>query len=192
LDTNRVFEVAESKASLKNEPYAVRYEPTKLGFLDRVLPQLSIEYERFVFVDLGSGKGRALMEATTYPFKRIIGVEFVPELHQSAQLAVRRYQNKTGRGHNIDLLCLDACHFEIPTQDVILYFYNPFTEKVMAQVLANLEASLRSQWRHAVIVYLNSVCAHLMDRLHFLRLVEQGRYGRDPYRVYTNYGLRIE
>ena len=34
-----------------------------------------IKHERFVFVDIGAGKGRAAFLAATYPFKRIIGIE---------------------------------------------------------------------------------------------------------------------
>jgi len=45
----------------------------------------------FTFVDLGSGKGRVLLMASHYPFKRIIGVEFIPELHQVAQENIRKY-----------------------------------------------------------------------------------------------------
>jgi hypothetical protein len=45
----------------------------------------------FTFIDLGSGKGRALLMASAYPFKRIIGVEFMPELHRVAQENIRKY-----------------------------------------------------------------------------------------------------
>ncbi|MBZ5489392.1 MAG: class I SAM-dependent methyltransferase [Acidobacteriia bacterium] len=45
----------------------------------------------FTFIDLGSGKGRALLMAAQYGFKRIIGVEFMPELHRVAQENIRKY-----------------------------------------------------------------------------------------------------
>jgi len=34
-----------------------------------------------VFIDLGSGMGRMVLEAARYPFKRVIGVELVEQLH---------------------------------------------------------------------------------------------------------------
>ena len=63
------------------------YSPVGWRQLPRVLPPDSVT-ERDVFVDLGSGKGRAVLEAAaTYPFARVIGVELVPELHEVVALA---------------------------------------------------------------------------------------------------------
>jgi len=45
----------------------------------------------FTLIDLGSGKGRVLLMASDYPFKRIIGVEFMPELHRVAEGNIRKY-----------------------------------------------------------------------------------------------------
>jgi hypothetical protein len=45
----------------------------------------------FTFIDLGSGKGRVLLMAAAYGFKRIIGVEFMPELHRVAEENIRKY-----------------------------------------------------------------------------------------------------
>lgn len=41
-----------------------------------ILESMSIPFEEFVFIDFGSGKGRALLMASEYPFKKIIGIEF--------------------------------------------------------------------------------------------------------------------
>ena len=46
----------------------------------RVLAGFDIAFEDYTFVDFGSGKGRALLLASEYPFKRILGLEFSPEL----------------------------------------------------------------------------------------------------------------
>ena len=37
----------------------------------------------FTFIDLGSGKGRTLLMASDYPFRRIIGLELLEELRRS-------------------------------------------------------------------------------------------------------------
>ena len=49
----------------------------------------------FTFVDLGSGKGRTLLMASDYPFRRIIGVELLPSLHQIAQENLRQYKSES-------------------------------------------------------------------------------------------------
>jgi hypothetical protein len=46
---------------------------------------LDIEHKLFTFFDLGSGKGRGLILALSYPFRRIVGVEFALELHRTAE-----------------------------------------------------------------------------------------------------------
>ncbi len=55
------------------------------------IASLGIDVRRFVFVDLGSGKGRALLVASTLPFLRVEGVEFSAELHQIALDNIRKY-----------------------------------------------------------------------------------------------------
>ena len=50
-----------------------------------VLSSFNIAFEDFTFVDFGSGKGRALLLASEFPFTRILGLEFSPELHRSAE-----------------------------------------------------------------------------------------------------------
>ena len=52
--------------------------------LRRALPPSSV-CESDVFIDLGSGIGRAVLEvAAIYPFRRVIGVELVKDLHKIA------------------------------------------------------------------------------------------------------------
>jgi hypothetical protein len=60
----------------------------------RVLAKLNIAFEDYTFVDYGSGKGRALLLASEFPFKRIIGLEFSPELHSIAEDNIRRCRSR--------------------------------------------------------------------------------------------------
>ena len=53
--------------------------------------RLQLDYRRFSFVDVGSGKGRALLLASDYPFREIIGVELSPELDRVARANIARY-----------------------------------------------------------------------------------------------------
>ena len=56
-----------------------------------MLEQLHLDFQRFSFIDLGSGKGRALLLASDYPFREIIGVELSPELDRVARDNIARY-----------------------------------------------------------------------------------------------------
>ena len=65
------------------------YQPTESALFHEMLEalrqQIHSDFHDFVFVDLGSGKGRTLLMASDYPFRRIVGVELLPALHQAAQ-----------------------------------------------------------------------------------------------------------
>src|SRR5579864_7137056 len=58
----------------------------------------------FTFIDLGSGKGRVLLMASDYPFKRIIGVEFMLELHRVAQKNIAGYSSDRQQCRQIETI----------------------------------------------------------------------------------------
>ena len=53
-----------------------------------------------VFLDLGAGKGRMLLAASRYPFRRVIGVELSDRLAAIARsnVAAFRLRARSGRG----------------------------------------------------------------------------------------------
>src|SRR5271167_2282557 len=65
------------------------YQPTEPALFREMLATLmssaKIEFGEFTFIDIGSGKGRALLMAADYPFRRILGIELLPELHRVAK-----------------------------------------------------------------------------------------------------------
>ncbi len=61
------------------------YQPTDAALFQEMMSSLPIAFSEFTFVDLGSGKGRTLLMASEYPFRRIVGVEILPELHRAAE-----------------------------------------------------------------------------------------------------------
>src|SRR5258708_19178551 len=100
------------------------------------------DFSKFTFVDLGSGKGRVLLMASDYPFQRIIGVEFMPELHCAAIKNVASYSNDHQRCRHIEAVCLDARDFQFPSGPLVVYLFNPFSEPTFAQILENLRLSI--------------------------------------------------
>src|SRR5271169_4560215 len=72
------------------------YQPTDPDLFREMLAALAEEsradFHDFVFIDLGSGKGRTLLIASDYPFRRIVGVDLLPELHQAAEENLSKYR----------------------------------------------------------------------------------------------------
>ena len=81
VDTATWVRVPDLDTSSANVEDAVRYEPTSVSEFELLMGKLRVDYRDFTFVDYGSGKGRVLMLAAKYPFKRIVGVEFAGALH---------------------------------------------------------------------------------------------------------------
>jgi SAM-dependent methyltransferase len=137
---------------------------------ETLMKLLQIWWEDFIFVDFGSGKGRALLLASEYPFRRIIGVEFARELHAAAQVNIARYQSATQRCCAIEVHCQDATEFALPPEPTVFYFYNPFDATVMKKVLANIRASLEAHPRPVFILYCNYLHRELVRQFGFIEI----------------------
>src|SRR5450755_4425702 len=69
------------------------YQPTEPALFREMLGSLNLDFREFTFIDIGSGKGRALLMAAEFPFHRILGIELLPELHRIAQENINNYRN---------------------------------------------------------------------------------------------------
>jgi SAM-dependent methyltransferase len=114
---------------------------------------LNLRTERFTFIDLGSGKGRALLLAAAHPFRRIIGVELMPELHQACVENIEGFNQAHGESGRLEALCLDARDFQFPMEPLVVYLFNPFPEPVFAAVLENLRKSAVENPRPIYMAY---------------------------------------
>jgi SAM-dependent methyltransferase len=126
------------------------YQPIEPEIFREIMARLEIEFKQFTFVDIGSGKGRALLLAAEYPFRRIIGVELLPELHEIAK------QNVAQDGR-IELRCGDAAEFTFPLEPLVIYLFNPLPEAGTSEVVEKLQTCLREFPRPAYVIYVNPV-----------------------------------
>ena len=159
-----------------NADHGVFYHPAHPKFLFEVFSSLKIDYQSYTFVDLGSGKGRALLVASEFPFSEILGVEFAAELHKIACENIRSYRSKTQKCKNVRSLNLDAAEFELPLTPLVLYLFNPFRPAVLSAVLQRLQRSLISHPRNVTLIYAAPFHASLIEQHTALRCVEQSIY----------------
>jgi len=139
------------------------YQPTDPELFHDMLRRLDIDFPRFTFLDLGSGKGRALLLASDYPFHRILGVELLPQLHAVALDNIARYKSDRQRCFSLQSLCQDARDFDFPPQPLVLYLFNPLPEPALRAVLERFSASLSSHPRDAYVLYANPILEHLLS-----------------------------
>jgi len=144
------------------------YQPTEPALFHQMLTALSIDFVPFTFVDLGSGKGRALLMASDYPFRKIVGVELLPSLHRAAEENLRVYKSDAQRCHQIELVCGDARNYRLPDDPLILYLFNPLPQAALEEVLGKLLVSLEAHPRPVYVIYHNPLLESVVARQTWL------------------------
>lgn len=138
---------------LPEAQYAVHYEPSSAEVVRRALEKLSIDAAGFTFVDFGSGKGRVLLVAASFPFKEVIGVEFSRELHQIALSNIARWRPDVSRAGEVSSIHCEASAFALPNGNLVCYFNNPFGPPVIARVVQRLVAHHRAHGYQIIVIY---------------------------------------
>jgi SAM-dependent methyltransferase len=110
--------------------------------------------ETFTFIDLGCGKGRALIVASEFPFREIIGVELSPALAKIARKNVQIIENRFPGRSRIVVEERDAGTFEFPPEKFVVYIYNPFGAEVLLKVVAALEKAIAAEHRDIFVIYM--------------------------------------
>ncbi len=105
-----------------------------------------------VFIDYGSGLGRAVILAATFPFRRVIGVEFSSELNQRAAAILDTVRGRLAC-RNIELITADAGTYELPDDVNVVYFFNPFEGALFRRVIDNVKTSLLRAPRPMTILH---------------------------------------
>jgi len=162
------------------------YQPTDAALfhemLDALREQTHCDFRDFVFIDLGSGKGRALLMASDYPFRPIVGVELLPELHRAAQENIGKYKSESQKCFALESTCADAVEFRFPDEPIVLYLFNPLPEAGLRRVVANLEQSLRGHPRAVYVLYHNPLLGHVFSASKILKQIG----GTHQYALYSS------
>ncbi|HYM77516.1 MAG TPA: class I SAM-dependent methyltransferase [Candidatus Dormibacteraeota bacterium] len=165
--------------------YGTNYTPIEPVRFRAIFSSLHLQFEDFVFVDFGSGKGRALLLASELPFKRVLGLEFSPDLHAIAQRNIERYASHRKSGP-VESVCMDFLSFAPPPEPLILFFYDPCEDTVLIKLVRNLHESLRANPRASYLIYVaptQSKRAALDAAKGFTRVSENVELGTCVYRI---------
>jgi len=133
-------------------PGATAYHACPPRIVERLLREIA-DPRLYAFVDIGAGKGRALLIAAKYPFVRVIGVELNGPL---ASIATRNVE--VARCHAsflapIEIAKADAVNYAWPETPCVFFLYRPFTGELAEQVMQSVIRSFRSKPRRMIILY---------------------------------------
>jgi SAM-dependent methyltransferase len=154
-----------------NARFGVRYQPSDEQELAAAISFLPEDPRNLTFIDLGCGKGRALLVAAQLGFKQVIGVEFAREL-----VDIARNNLVNLRIANAVVVESDASEYRFPGGDMVVYLYNPFSEEIVRKVIANLS---KFASKKLYVIYTASEYPALFDQSGFLT-----RLGSPPERDY--------
>jgi SAM-dependent methyltransferase len=147
------------------------YQPIEPQLLREMLSKLEIDFHQFTFIDIGSGKGRALLIASEYPFRKIMGIELMPELNEVAQANIRKLTAGKPEQINIQAICGDATQFAFPEGPVVVYLFNPLPAVGLDIVVTNLVQSLQTNPRAIYVIYANPIWEASIIRTSLFRKI---------------------
>ncbi len=130
-----------------------RYQGCNPDNLRAALHGLKLNWhDKATFVDLGSGKGRALIVASSFPFIRVRGVEYSRKLHDAAMsnIWLARLENVTSE-------CADASTVIYSNGPQVVFMYNPFGRELMYKVIENIHCHPYP----VTIIYMGTLCADM-------------------------------
>jgi SAM-dependent methyltransferase len=184
-DTGGYISGAELHGVSLSGLYITAYIGIPPSGLRQAIAGLPLRPEEFTFVDLGCGKGRALMVACDFPFRWLVGVEIASELCDSARANIAR---DPGWAARISILNEDATKFRYPDGPLLIFMFHPFLAPVLRRVLANLERQLRRSPREVYLLYgRNPRYAKVMDKFPFLREISETAYALSPEDAAVDY-----
>ncbi|MCU1253304.1 MAG: putative O-methyltransferase [Edaphobacter sp.] len=129
----------------------------------------------YTFIDIGCGKGRALMLASDLPFRCVVGVELNAPLVSVARQNLITWKASAHACDDIEVLNADALEFAFPDSPILLYVFNPFDRHVTQLLLDRILAVSLTRSTPIDIIYMTPEHADLFAAIPTLQLLKQGR-----------------
>lgn len=134
----------------------------------------------YTFLDVGAGKGRAVMLASEFPFRRIIGVELNAEMARVAEANVDIWRRShkadptAGAIAPISIVHEDALGFELPSSPTLVFLFHPFEAPVLKAFLRRIEDAFADRRGMVDLLYVNAEHGPTLDRHPAFKLLWQG------------------
>lgn len=185
VDTRGTDEPDSIIAEESRRVHAVRYEPVVPEHLRKLLSWLALEdWETTEFVDLGSGKGRAIFIAAEWPFRRCTGIELSEQLHMIALGNIKNYRNPRQKCFSLSASNQDATTYTFPTSPLVVFLNNPFHKPILSLVENQLSQSLREAPRDCYVIYYNANHPEVFDSSERYDTLKKGTLGGATYAIW--------
>ena len=110
----------------------------------------------YTFIDIGCGKGRALLLASEAGFREVVGVELNPSLVAVAQANVDLWVAAGKPRCPIRIVQGDAAEFAWPAGPCVVFLFNPFGAPLMRRFADCMAAEFADRASDLEVLYLKS------------------------------------
>ena len=156
------------------------YSAINHDFFREIMRAVPVSLEPYTFVDVGSGKGAAVLMASEFPFKRLVGVELNVELVDAARSNVQHFNRATGKSLVPEWELGDFFKWSLPPQPCLLFFNNPFPESLTLCAIQYLEGLLSTHPYPALMVFRKAppLCGQYLHHSAFWKPLRLAPYWR--------------
>lgn len=154
IDSSKIDNLQRQQINSPNLQHASIYQPTNYYLIEKAFDYLKSENANNNILDFGCGKGRVMIVAAFFGFKKISGVEFAQSFCEEAAWNIEKIQPLFPET-KFEVFCEDAADFKIKNDQTVFFFFNPFDEKIMLTVVKNILSSFRINPRKIYAVYIN-------------------------------------
>jgi SAM-dependent methyltransferase len=168
VDTGGLIGGGDLRSGHRNDVFNTAYYGMAPSRFQRVMEywiadQTHAALEEYSFVDLGCGKGRAVMMASGFGFREVVGVELHPALAGIAEANVAVWSAAGRAVCPVRIVCGDATEFAFPEGPCLLYLFNPFAAPVIKQLVERIEADFAGRAGRLDLIYFNPEAGQLLE-----------------------------
>lgn len=145
----------------------------------RTGPPFSLD--QYTFLDIGAGKGRAMLVAAEAPFRQVLGVELNPELAAIAEQNFTLAQSPEALDNGapellspVTLVHGDALELAFPETPTLLHLFHPFEAPLLRKLLGRLETAFLTRPGQLDLLYVNAEHSAILTRNPAFRLLWAG------------------
>lgn len=198
LNTIKIDDLHLQKIESSNLSHASIYQGSNYFIIEKAFEYLKEQHANNTILDFGSGKGRIMVVAAHYGFQHVSGIDFSESLCREAEYNIEQTKSRFP-GTGFKIICDDAANYEIEHDMNVFFFFNPFDDVVMIQVVKKILSSLKHNPRKVYVVYVNPLHKEIflsagfeeeyylkkMDYLEFCILSKDGGGGMDYILVHN-------
>ena len=170
-DTGGLIPGTELASGHVSDPHITAYYAIAPSILDTLIDlwlQTSPPFpiDRYTLLDVGCGKGRAILTAAQHPFRQVVGIELNPGLAAIARSNIHAFTASPSANalSPVSVVEGDALEVPLPDSPTLAMLFHPFEAPLVRRFLARLQQHFDQRRGQVDLLYINAEHASILDR----------------------------